>query len=74
MEVRIGNQGLVPPSQDTWAVSQLLFQSRGVQGSASGPAANTGGRAAQHTLPLTTQGLWCLKTPMAQGWVLDLGL
>lgn len=54
------------------AVSQLLFQSRGVQG--SNPDANTGARAAQHTLPLTIQELWCLKTPVAQGWVLDLGL
>lgn len=46
------------------AVSQLLLQSRGLQGSGS----------AQHTLPLTIPGLWCIKTPVAQGWALDLGL
>lgn len=49
------------------AVPQLLFQSRGVQGRGSDENA---GQLSTHC----PSQFWCLKTPVAQGWELDLGL
>lgn len=55
MEAGIGKQGLVPPSQVcVCAVSQLLFQSRGVQGSGSAHAALHNSRALVHRDPCGT--------------------
>lgn len=63
LEAGIGKEGLVPPSQDTWAVFQLLLQSRGVQGGGSDPAANTGANPCVLSCPSQSKGFPALLVP-----------